>query len=319
MTAGSNANSAQNIRFADEKSLAEAVDILRAGGLVALPTETVYGLAANAQSDDAVASIYAAKGRPDFNPLIVHTANLGIARTIAEFPPLALKLAEKFWPGPLTLVLPLKQDARIAKAVTAGLPTIALRVPAHPVMQAVLQESGLALAAPSANKSGAISPTMAAHVAESLGAKVPLILDGGACAAGLESTIVAVRENGDWQILRPGPITSKQIETFAGTKALNIESAHIEAPGQLESHYAPSKKLRLNAANAEANEFYIGFGDVSGDYNLSETGSLEEAAARLYAALHIGDASKHACIAIAPIASSGIGKAINDRLVRAAK
>ncbi len=309
----------ENIRPVDESSLAQAVAVLRDGGLVALPTETVYGLAADAQSDDAVASIYAIKGRPDFNPLIVHTPSFAIAQAIADFSPLAVKLAENFWPGPLTLVLPVKEGTRIAAAVTAGLPTIALRVPAHPVMQAVLLESGLVLAAPSANKSGAISPTRAEHVSASLGDKVPLILDGGPCEAGLESTIIAVRGTGEWQVLRPGPITVAEIQAIAGTRAWDERDRKIEAPGQLESHYAPSKPLRLGVKTAETHEFHIGFGEIAGHYNLSASGSLEQAAARLYAALHIADTSEHTAIAVAPVLSEGVGIAINDRLARAAK
>ncbi len=318
MMTGSNPYDAPNIRDVDEAALAKAVQILQRGRLVALPTETVYGLAADAGSTDAVASIYAAKGRPGFNPLIVHAANLEMARDIASFSPLASALAQEFWPGPLTLVLPLKKNARIAAAVTAGLPTIAIRVPAHPVMQAVLQESGLPLAAPSANRSGAISPTTARHVADSLGARVPLILDGGACEAGLESTIIAVRENDIWQVLRPGPITAAQIKEFSGAQPAQLAGDKVEAPGQLTSHYAPSKPIRLNALAAEADEFLIGFGAREGDFNLSAVGQLAEAASRLYAALHIADASEKSSIAVVPVPDTGLGRAINDRLRRAA-
>ncbi len=318
MTVGSNPCNRSNIRDVDEDALAEAVRLLHGNGLVALPTETVYGLAANARSADAVASIYTAKCRPSFNPLIVHAAHIDVAREVADFPPLAEKLAKNFWPGPLTLVLPLRRDARIAPAVTAGLPTIAVRVPAHPVMQAVLGESRLVLAAPSANRSGSISPTSAQHVAGSLGGAVPLILDGGPCEAGLESTIVAVRGDGTWQILRPGPIDTARLEAVTGSKPAAVTADKIEAPGQLASHYAPSKKVRLNAVQANPDEFHIGFGDVCGDYNLSGTASLAQAAARLYAALHLADASDRKAIAIAPVPDSGIGRAINDRLHRAA-
>jgi L-threonylcarbamoyladenylate synthase len=206
------------IRPADAAGIAAAADVLRGGGLVAVPTETVYGLAARADSADAVAAIYRAKGRPDFNPLIVHVPDLAAAETIAQLDDRARQLAKAFWPGALTMVLPIKNGARIAPAVTAGLPTIALRCPAHPAMRAVLKESGLPLAAPSANRSGGVSPTRAEHVAASLGSAVGLILDGGACAAGIESTIVALRDAG-WHVLRPGPVTEAQLAELLGPPA----------------------------------------------------------------------------------------------------
>lgn len=302
---------------AESAAIAEAVERLRAGAVVAIPTETVYGLAADASNADAVAQIYRTKGRPDFNPLIVHVPDHAAAERLAQFDDRASKLAVRFWPGPLTLVLPLQPDARVAKAVTAGLPTIALRCPAHPVMQAVLKQSGLALAAPSANRSGGISPTRAEHVARSFGEAMPLVLDAGPCAAGLESTIVAIRENG-WQLLRPGPVTAAEIEALLDEPPLPISDAKIEAPGQLASHYAPSKPVRLNAREAQSGEWHIGFGAVAGDDNLSPDGDLAEAAARLFDALHKGDASKATSIAVAPIPDEGIGVAINDRLKRAA-
>ena len=302
---------------AESAAIAEAVERLRAGAVVAIPTETVYGLAADASNADAVAQIYRTKGRPDFNPLIVHVPDHAAAERLAQFDDRASKLAVRFWPGPLTLVLPLQPDARVAKAVTAGLPTIALRCPAHPVMQAVLKQSGLALAAPSANRSGGISPTRAEHVARSFGEAMPLVLDAGPCAAGLESTIVAIRENG-WQLLRPGPVTAAEIEALLDEPPLPVSDAKIEAPGQLASHYAPSKPVRLNAREAQSGEWHIGFGAVAGDDNLSPDGDLAEAAARLFDALHKGDASKATSIAVAPIPDEGIGVAINDRLKRAA-
>ncbi len=305
------------IRAADAAGIAAAADVLRRGGLVAVPTETVYGLAARADSADAVAAIYRAKGRPDFNPLIVHVPDLGAAEAIAEFDMRARRLAEAFWPGALTMVLPLKDGARIASAVTAGLPTIALRCPAHPAMRAVLRESGLPLAAPSANRSGGVSPTRAEHVAASLGAAVGLILDGGACAAGIESTIVALRDSG-WQVLRPGPVTEAQLATLLGPQLDATADSHIEAPGQLASHYAPGKPVRLDAAAAEADEFLIGFGAVAGDATLSASGDLAEAAARLYECLHLAAAAPQPRIAVAPIPTEGIGATINDRLKRAA-
>lgn len=305
-------------RTADAAGIAAAADLLRQGGLVALPTETVYGLAARADSAEAVAAIYRAKGRPDFNPLIVHVSSLAAAEVIAHFDERARRLAAAFWPGALTMVLPLRAEARIVPAVTAGLPTIALRCPAHPAMRALLEESGLALAAPSANRSGGVSPTTAVHVAASLGGRVPLILDGGACAAGIESTIVVLRDFGSWQVLRPGPITEAQISATIGPRDAAATSDRIEAPGQLASHYAPGKPLRLNAVAAEEDEFHIGFGPVAGELSLSAAGDLAEAAARLYAGLHSAAADPRPRIAVAPIPESGIGAAINDRLRRAA-
>lgn len=317
MMTGSNPLGHGRVAKAESAAIAEAVERLRAGAVVAIPTETVYGLAADASNADAVAQIYRTKGRPDFNPLIVHVPDHAAAERLAQFDDRASKLAVRFWPGPLTLVLPLQPDARVAKAVTAGLPTIALRCPAHPVMQAVLKQSGLALAAPSANRSGGISPTRAEHVARSFGEAMPLVLDAGPCAAGLESTIVAIRENG-WQLLRPGPVTAAEIEALLDEPPLPVSDAKIEAPGQLASHYAPSKPVRLNAREAQSGEWHIGFGAVAGDDNLSPDGDLAEAASRLFDALHKGDASEATSIAVAPIPDEGIGVAINDRLKRAA-
>ena len=302
----------------DAEGVRRAADLLRAGGLVALPTETVYGLAARADSAEAVAAIYRTKGRPDFNPLIVHVAGLEQAEALVELDERAQKLAAAFWPGALTMVLPLRSGARIAPAVTAGLPTLALRCPAHPAMRALLEQSGLALAAPSANRSGGVSPTTAMHVVASLGDKSPLVLDGGACAAGIESTIVALRSDGSWQVLRPGPITAAQISAVLGTEAGLVTSSAIEAPGQLASHYAPGKPVRLNATTAAADEFLIGFGALAGDANLSPSGDLAEAASRLYACLHLAAAAPQPRIAVAAIPDHGIGSAINDRLRRAA-
>ncbi len=290
------------------------------GGTVAVPTETVYGLAARADSDEAVAGIYRAKGRPDFNPLIVHVPDLAAAERLALVDDRARALAQAFWPGALTMVLPRRADAGLAAAVSAGLPTVALRCPAHGVMQALLRESGLPLAAPSANRSGGVSPTTAAHVAQSLGARVDLILDGGASEQGIESTIVGLRDDGSWAILRPGPIEQARIAAVLGDHAgaMTSDARGIEAPGQLASHYAPGKPVRLDAAAAEADEFHIGFGAVAGDVNLSETGDLAQAAARLYACLHAAAAAPQPRIAVAPVPQYGIGVAINDRLGRAA-
>jgi L-threonylcarbamoyladenylate synthase len=302
---------------ADAAGIARAAGILRAGGLVAVPTETVYGLAARADCEAAVAAIYRAKGRPDFNPLIVHVGSIEQAEKLAIFDGRARELAVRFWPGPLTLVLPLREGAPVAPAVTAGLPTIALRMPAHPAMRALLAETGLPLAAPSANRSGAVSPTEAAHVRASLGETVELVLDGGRCERGLESTIVALRKDGSWQLLRPGPVEEAEISAILGQRH-DVASARIEAPGQLASHYSPGKPLRLDAASAEADEFMIGFGDVAGDCSLSERGDLAEAAARLYACLHLAADAPQPRIAVAPVPRDGIGAAIRDRLLRAA-
>ena len=303
---------------ADPAGIALASGLLEAGGLAAVPTETVYGLAARADSTEAVAAIYRAKGRPDFNPLIVHVPTLEAARQIAEFHSRAEVLAAAFWPGALTMVLPLKPDARIAPAVTAGLATIALRCPAHPAMRALLEASGLLLAAPSANRSGGVSPTTAAHVVASLGDAVPLVLDGGTCTAGIESTIVALRPGTGWQILRPGPVTAAQISAILGSEPDALTSATIEAPGQLASHYAPGKPMRLNAESASPDEFHIGFGTIAGQTSLSASGDLAEAAARLYACLHLAAGASQPRIAVAPVPDDGIGTALNDRLRRAA-
>jgi L-threonylcarbamoyladenylate synthase len=302
---------------ADAAGIARAAAILRAGGLVAVPTETVYGLAARADREDAVAAIYRAKGRPEFNPLIVHVATLARARELAVFDARAEQLAARLWPGPLTLVLPLRRDAAVVPAVTAGLPTIALRMPAHHAMQALLAEVGVPLAAPSANPSGAVSATSAEHVLAGLGGRIDAVLAAGAAEQGLESTIVALREGGGWQVLRPGPVT---VEALAGLLGPPLEPAGggIEAPGQLESHYSPGKPLRLAASAPAADEFFIGFGELAGDCNLAPGGDLAAAAARLYACLHEAATSPKPRIAVAPMPAEGIGAAINDRLRRAA-
>ncbi len=311
-------NSDRRIRAADEAGIAAAAKLLRAGKLVALPTETVYGLAARADRDAAVTAIYRAKGRPDFNPLIVHVPDVIAAERLAVFDERAWRLADALWPGPLTMVLPLRDDAGLAPAVTAGLPTVALRVPAHPVMLAVLKETALPLAAPSANRSGAVSPSLAMHVAQSLGDRVDLILDGGACERGIESTIVALRPGGGWQVLRPGPIGVNGLADILGTRPETGGGRGIEAPGQLASHYAPGKPVRLEAEQAEPDEYLIGFGAIAGDINLSAEGDLAEAAARLYAALHEAAASDRPRIAVVRLPEDGIGAAIADRLRRAA-
>jgi len=291
-----------------QEAIAEAARLILAEQPVAMPTETVYGLAADATDPQAVARIYEAKGRPSFNPLIVHVPDLAAAERIGEFSPEARNLAERHWPGPLTLVVPLQAGSGIATIVTAGLPTIGLRVPAHPAMRDLLEATGLPLAAPSANSSGAISPTRAEHVLKSLRGLIPLIVDAGPTERGLESTIVAAT-GGPLRLLRAGPIE---------VDAIPPEGSRIEAPGQLASHYAPSKPLRLDAPSADENEFLIGFGDVSGDASLSRSGDLTEAASRLFDLLHQADASPKPRIAVAPVPDAGLGVAINDRLRRAA-
>jgi L-threonylcarbamoyladenylate synthase len=296
---------------ADDEGIAEAARLILAGQPIAVPTETVYGLAADATSGEAVARIYAAKGRPSFNPLIVHVRGIEEAARIAQLDERARRLAERHWPGPLTMVLPLRPDAPIASLVTAGLKTVAIRAAAHPAMRALLQATGRPLAAPSANASGRISPTRAAHVLASLDGRIPLILDAGATLHGLESTIVAVREEGV-ELLRPGPIPPEELD------ARTASGGSIEAPGQLASHYAPAKPLRLNAAEARPDEWLIGFGPVAGHATLSASGDLTEAAAALFDRLHEADAASHPAIAVAPIPEAGIGAAINDRVRRAA-
>ncbi|MDX3910364.1 MAG: L-threonylcarbamoyladenylate synthase [Sphingobium sp.] len=305
----------------DTAALREAATLIRAGEPVAVPTETVYGLAADATDDQAVAAIYAAKGRPGFNPLIVHVSDRDMAERIALFGPSAQKLADAFWPGPLTLVLPLRPDSGIAPRVTAGLPTIALRMPAHPAMLSLIRESGKPLAAPSANRSGAISPTRAEHVLASLGGRVRMILDAGPTSEGVESTIAAPEEM-RVRLLRPGSVTAAMLEDASGlpieTAGHHVPLEGIEAPGQLESHYAPGKPVRLNALKAERDEYLIGFGLMPCHYNLSPEADLKEAASNIFAALHLADASTANRIAVAPIPNEGVGLAINDRLKRAA-
>ncbi len=293
-----------------------AAAVIAEGGCVAVPTETVYGLAADATDSHAVAGIYAAKGRPGFNPLIVHVPTMAAAQALAVFDDHALRLARAFWPGPLTLVLPMRDGAGIAALVTAGLPTVAIRVPAHDAMQALLERTGRPLAAPSANASGSISPTRADHVLRSLNGRIPLVIDGGATMRGIESTIIACI-GGQVRELRPGPVTRAAVADLLAMP-IGGAGAGIEAPGQLASHYAPSKPVRLNATDRRAGEWLIGFGPVAGDDTLSASGDPVEAAARLFDLLHTADASVATRIAVAPIPDDGLGAAINDRLLRAA-
>lgn len=290
------------------EAIMEAARLILAGEPVAVPTETVYGLAADATSAEAVARIYAAKGRPSFNPLIVHLPDLAAAEKIALFGDEARRLAHTHWPGPLTLVLPKRNVAYVPSIVTAGLPTIAIRVPAHPAMQALLLATGRPLAAPSANASGSISSTCAEHVLRSLGGKIPLIIDAGPTKIGLESTIIGFAGE-EPRLLRHGPVD---------LGLALCASKDVQAPGMLDRHYAPSKPLRLNAEKARAGEFLIGFGPVPGDASLSASGDLLEAAARLFDLLHQADAASAEAIAIAPIPAHGLGLAIRDRLSRAA-
>ncbi len=333
----------------------KAAGILTSGGLVALPTETVYGLGADARQDDAVKRIFEVKGRPNFNPLIVHVPGLDLAQEIGEFDELSTQLAEKFWPGPLTIVVPLKKSAGISETVTAGLSTIALRAPDHELSQELLARSGIALAAPSANSSGRLSPTSAEHVRQDLGEKVDFILDGGETKRGLESTIVKAELDYETGLpilvlLRLGPVTADELEAVLGVRVVCPEVAIDEtqikekndgstssalpsslpetlpiAPGALLRHYAPKTSVRLEATEVLTGEGLLGFGPedegLESDvpfYNLSETGDLEEAAARLFAGLHWLDNQDVSGIAVRPIPFEGVGLAINDRLRRAA-
>ena len=301
----------------DSAAIAEAAALIAAGEPVAVPTETVYGLAADARNAEAVARIYAAKGRPDFNPLIVHVPDLGAAERLGVFGAVERALAARFWPGPLTLVVPRTVDCPVASIATAGLATIALRVPGHRAMQALLAESAAPLAAPSANASGGVSPTKASHVLASLDGRIALVIDDGPTTAGVESTIARVTD-GAVEILRPGPVTREMLGEASGLPVTGVEGSEIVAPGMLASHYAPGKPVRLGATGFADDEYGIGFGAVAGDYNLSAVGDLTEAAARLFDALHAGAASAKAKIAVAAIPVEGLGAAINDRLARAA-
>ena len=294
------------------EALDRAADLIRAGFPVAIATETVYGLSADATNGEAVARIYAAKGRPRFNPLIIHVPTLEAASQIVAFDPLARSIAERFWPGPLTLVLPRLGSAGVAALASAGLPTLAVRVPAHPAMQALLAACGRPLAAPSANASGRISPTRAEHVRTSLDGRIKLIVDSGPTAIGLESTIIGVKD-GKLRLLRHGPIGEAEIGI-----ALDSAGPGVEAPGQLASHYAPRTPLRLGVRTRSDDQWLIGFGAIAGDATLSASGDLIEAAATLFERLYEADAQGRASIAIAPIPNAGLGLAINDRLARAA-
>ncbi len=301
---------------ADPDGIARAADLLRQGLLVAFPTETVYGLGGDARDGQAVAGIYEAKGRPSFNPLIAHVASVEAAQRFVQWSDQAERLAHAFWPGPLTLVLPLKPGHGVSSLVTAGLDTLAVRVPAHSTARALLAAVDGPVAAPSANPSGQISPTTAAHVHAGLGGRIAAVLDDGACGVGLESTIVGLA--GEPSLLRPGGVALEQIETVLNTR-LHLHKAGdmLTAPGQLQSHYAPDAPVRLNAETVQGDEVLLGFGPVVCDVNLSETSNLTEAAANLFAALHSLNETGRP-IAVSPIPDHGLGAAINDRLRRAA-
>ena len=311
----------------DQTGISRAADLLRRGGLVAFPTETVYGLGADARSDTAVARVFDAKGRPSFNPLIVHVQDLAAAERIAIFDQRARQLAAAFWPGPLTMVLPLHADAGISALVTVGQPSVAIRVPAHPVAQALLRAFGDPVAAPSANPSGRISPTSAEHVVEGLSGRIAAVINGGSCTVGVESTILSL--TGEPTLLRPGGVTAEAIEAMLGltlSDAIVTRSGPLPAPGMMESHYAPDATVRLDALSAQDQEVLIGFGSIGDDpaLNLSRGRDLVEAAARLFHVLRMADAKLRdqpvafRRIAVAPIPEAGLGQAINDRLRRAA-
>ena len=303
----------------DAAGIARAAALLADGALVAFPTETVYGLGGDARSDRAVAEIFAAKGRPSFNPLIVHLPDLASVERIAVLGPKARDLARAFWPGPLTLVLPLREGAGISPLVSAGLTTVAARVPAHPLAQALLRAFGGPVAAPSANPSGRVSPTRAAHVLDGLSGRIAAVLDGGPCAVGLESTIVLA--DPDPVLLRPGGLPVEALEAaLGGPLATGGDAGKPTSPGQLASHYAPRAGVRLAATTAGQGEILVGFGPVKGALTLSDSGDLVEAAARLFQTLRDADAlaGPGGRIAFAPVPETGLGRAINDRLRRAA-
>ncbi len=306
----------EKIVIPNHLTMEKAARAIRNGGLVAIPTETVYGLAGDATNGEAVARIFAAKGRPNFNPLISHVSSMEMAETLAVFSPMALELAERFWPGPLTLVLPKSRNCPVSDLATAGLDSIAIRAPSDVTARGLIEATKCPLAAPSANRSEQLSPTTAQHVADELGDKVDLILDGGPCQSGVESTVISLI--GDQPaLLRPGALSRLEIE--ASTGPLAAPSGEIVSPGMMRRHYAPNAKLRLNVTKPESDEAYLGFGHTPYKVaaNLSNSGDLIEAAANLFAMLRILDL-QYGKIAIAPIPHEGLGEAINDRLNRAA-
>ena len=310
-----------NIFAYSETSLLQAAEIIKKGGLVAFPTETVYGLGANVYDAKAVANIFAAKGRPTFNPLISHIAELDTLFELAETDERVLGLAKKFWPGPLTFVLKRKDLSPSLDLTCAGLSTMTVRMPNHPIALSLIKAAGVPIAAPSANRSQTISPTTARHVEESLGSKVDMILDGGSCKVGVESTIIDLTTK-DIVMLRAGGLAKEDIEAFTGEKVL-ISHGNPDmpsSPGQLLKHYAPKLSMRINVLpqDRQSNEFYIGFGKMDGNLNLSESGNLTEAAANLFAYMHLAEEqTEYSSIAMAPIPETGLGLAINDRIRRA--
>lgn len=314
------------ITVPDAQSVAEAARLLRDGQLVAFPTETVYGLGGDATNERAVAAIFEAKGRPEFNPLISHVLDAAAAQKFVRWTETADRLAARFWPGPLTLVLPRSPGSPISLLATAGLDTVAIRAPSHPVAQALIRAADRPIAAPSANRSGAISPTRAEHVVESLGKRVPLILDGGPCLVGVESTVLDLT-TATPTLLRPGGATREAIESVIGpiavSDALPAGDSARKSPGQLESHYAPGRPVRLGATAVGADEGLLAFGPTVPPgamltYNLSPSGDLGEAAANLFAQMRLLDRPGIGRIAVMPIPETGLGLAINDRLRRAA-
>nr|WP_322100062.1 L-threonylcarbamoyladenylate synthase [Geminicoccus roseus] len=308
----------------DPPSIREAAEHLCSGRLVAFPTETVYGLGADATDDAAVQSVYRAKGRPAHNPLIVHVADIKAAGRLVDLDERSLLLAKAFWPGPLTLVLPARSGNPVSRHATAGLATLAIRVPAHPVAQALLRQAGRPVVAPSANPSGRISPTTARHVAEDLGHAVAMVLDGGVCQVGLESTVIGLAEPGRATLLRPGGLPRQEIEAILGPLAAPGDDPDRPAsPGMLASHYAPAAPVRLDASSVAPDEALLAFGPnvppgARSTFNLSPTGNLAEAAANLFAMLRLADRSGAARIAVMPIEGQGLAEAIRDRLRRAA-
>lgn len=304
----------------DSHSILKATQSLRAGHLVALPTETVYGLAADACNSQAVALIYAAKGRPAFNPLISHVSDSTMAARLVQVNALAQKLMDHFWPGPLTLVLPKADASPVADAVSAGLETLAVRCPNNATVRQIIADLDSPIAAPSANPSGRISPTCVADVVEGLGDKVSLIIDGGPCTVGIESTIVKVGDaDSPLTLLRPGSITSEALTDVTGLSVIDPAGSTITAPGMMTSHYAPSAPVQLNYKGPAGTDFFtLGFGAVDCDYNLSKTADLSEAATHLFHGLRLADKANKPVIKVSPIPHSGIGVAINDRLKRAA-
>jgi L-threonylcarbamoyladenylate synthase len=308
---------------ATSEAIARAARLLREGLVVAFPTETVYGLGGDATNDTAVAAIFAAKGRPRFNPLIVHVPDLVAAQRIAVFDARAQEAARRFWPGPLTLVLKRREDCPISLLASAGLDTVAIRVPAHPIAQALLRETGRPLAAPSANRSGRVSPTEAGHVAAEFGDGIALILDGGRCTVGLESTVLGL-SGATPSLLRPGGLMLETLSEYLGPISIGGGDPDVpRSPGQLLSHYAPRLPVRMRAVSASPGEALLAFGPCppSGfaeTLNLSPRGDLTEAAANLFAMLRRLDRPDFIGIAVMPIPEDGLGRAINDRLRRAA-